>query len=164
MADIFGRSDQVYASGFEKTDNQGVIIAGDDIHLVQDFTITYNQSVQPLYEVGSLRVWFTAAPQAGTVALNTIIGGVVESSLYDAESTDENTTTFRAGKRTGVNDSLFAPNVCEPREGTFAFDSCGGGGVFTCEGMVSTGVTVTGNSSLGHTALAVSYNFVNLKR
>lgn len=163
MADIFGRADQVYVSGFEKTDNQGVIIAGGDIHLVQDFSISYNQNVMPLYEVGSLRVWFTAAPQAGTVSLNTVIGGVVENAAYDAEQTDENTTRFTAA-RTGINDKLFTPNVCDPKEGTFAFDSCGGGGVFTCEGMVCTGVTVTGNSTQGHTALAVSYNFVNLKR
>lgn len=137
MGYIFGDSKPTFEHGFQKSDASGISISEGPISLVQDYNITFQQNATPLYEVGSVKVYFSAAPQTGTMAINLVV---------DKEQS-----------------KLFEPTVCKPGPITVAAENCDGAlDTFTCEDAFPTQVTIAGQSQQAHATLSVNYMFVAL--
>lgn len=88
MADIFG-NDISYGGGFRKKGNESAFqigLVGGALSLVQDASIQYGQSVQPLYEVGSANVFFSQTSSSGTATINRIVTNKtsIDYSKYSA--------------------------------------------------------------------------------
>lgn len=138
MADIFNNP-VVPGIGFRKESGTGLGVASGSIHLVQDFSVSYQQNIQPLYEVGSCTVYLTQTPAVGTLTINTVVG---------------------AG---GVK-SLLTATVCKPEPVTISWDGgCGKSLTFTCLGCVPQSVQWQGQAQNAYIMNGVTLTFVSLE-
>lgn len=79
--DIFGFTSKVGA-GFKESET-GVIIGGNTLSLVQQWSVQYAQQAQPIYECGTSTVYFASKHAAGTFQCQRI----VSSSFKEIQET-----------------------------------------------------------------------------
>lgn len=71
--DIFGY-EATHGGSFKKSSKGGFAFSGAGaIALVQNWNVQYQQNVNPLYEVGSDKVYWTGAHAAGTMTLTRVV-------------------------------------------------------------------------------------------
>lgn len=74
MADIFGFETTLGDKGFIEPSDGGVLIGTEgSISLVQDWNVGYNMSVNPIYECGTSKVYWSAKHASGSLTVNRVI-------------------------------------------------------------------------------------------
>lgn len=73
MADIFGYSDLVGTGHFANTSAAAAFkIGGSPVSLIQQWQVGYQQSVSPIYECGTPKVYYSAKHGSGTLTIGRI--------------------------------------------------------------------------------------------
>lgn len=79
--DIFGYNKQTATGGVMGPNFVTVTIgSASNIHLVQTVNLTYQRTVQPVYEIGSGSVWMQPGPASGSLTLSRVVG---QSGAFD---------------------------------------------------------------------------------
>lgn len=135
MADIFGYS-RTTASDVFVSDKSKLTIAGvSGVDLIQSWQVQYSQSIQPIYEVGSSRIFWAKGNPSGGGSISRIVGNTflrMTSDLCDKG------TTIQISNMSG---------------------SCEGGSIgLTCTGAICTSVGFS--SQAGNPTVAESVNFM----
>lgn len=74
MADVFGFGATLGEKGFIEPSDGGVIIGKDNtISLVQDWNVQYNMNINPIYECGTSKVYWSAKHASGNMTVNRVI-------------------------------------------------------------------------------------------
>lgn len=74
MADVFGFGATLGDKGFIEPSDGGVIIGEENtVTLVQDWQIQYQMNVNPIYECGTSKVYWSAKHASGTFTVNRVI-------------------------------------------------------------------------------------------
>lgn len=141
MADIFGYnrsgSTDIFTSEKSRLSISGV--SGAD-SLIQNWQLNYQQQIQPIYEIGSSRVYWLKANPVGSGSISKIVGsGVLRmgTSLCDTSGTS---ITIRAG------------------------GSCKGGSVnISCSGVVVTSVGFQSSAQTPIVTQNLGFMFASLK-
>ena len=140
MADIFGYNRSTAADVFV-ADKSRLSIAGvSGVDLIQSWSVSYQQQIQPIYEIGSSRVYWLKANPIGSGSISKIVGsGVLKmgTSLCDTSGTS---ITIRAG------------------------GSCKGGSVnISCSGVVVTSVGFQSSAQTPIVTQNLGFMFASLK-
>ena len=139
--DIFGY-EATHGGSFKKSSKGGFAFSGAGaIALVQDWSVTYQQQVQPLYEVGSDKVYWAGAHSAGSLSLTRI----VSKSHKDIVS--------------------LLGTLCSPKSPRIiAAEDCDGGDVaLQLRGCVISSVAWSGNSGTSYVQERVEAQFAGLE-
>lgn len=141
MTDIFNNTVSRGGS-FRKTDKGGFAFSGAGaIGLVQSWNVQYTQNIQPLYEVGSGKIYFSGSAQAGTMTIERIVGGS-KQSIVELLGTLCNPKSPR----------IVAAEDCDSGEVTLEIESC-----------VVSSVTWSGQAANAYVAESVQAQFIGLK-
>jgi hypothetical protein len=75
MADVFGRSDSPFVGAFS-ADQSRLFFADQNMagSLTQNLNVQYNQTVSPLFEIGSSNRYYVVGRTSGNMGLGLIIG------------------------------------------------------------------------------------------
>ena len=81
MANVFGYTEANLGGVFKASESGGFIVSGgggasfdDGIAFVQQWSAQYQQQVNPVYEVGSSKVYFAVRSASGTLTIARIVG------------------------------------------------------------------------------------------
>ena len=77
-SEVFGYKD-TWGGGLKSPDSAGFMFNERDLALVQQWNVQYQQTVTPLFECGSSKIYFAAKHASGTCSLGRVVtGGVSE--------------------------------------------------------------------------------------
>jgi hypothetical protein len=139
--DIFGY-EATHGGSFKKTSKGGFAFTGAGaIALVQNWSVQYQHTVNPLYEVGSDKVYWTGSHAAGTLSITRI----VSRSAKDIVS--------------------LLGQLCDPKAPRIvAAEDCEGGTVsLQLNGCIVQSVSWSGNSQNAYVEEQVQAQFVGLE-
>lgn len=74
MADIFGYNRTGASDVFVADRSRLSIVGVDGVDLIQGWQITYQQNIQPIYEVGSSRIFWAKGNPIGNGSISRIVG------------------------------------------------------------------------------------------
>ncbi len=139
MADIFGYNRTGASDVFVSDRSKLTIVGVDGADLIQGWSISYQQSISPIYEVGSSRLFWAKGNPSGTGSISRIIGSNFLSMTSDI-----------CDKGTTVSISNTA-------------GSCSGGGVtLTCTGAICTQVGFSAQAGNPTVSESVGFMFASL--
>lgn len=123
--DIFGYR-VTNPKGFKKQDNGSLISLGGSLKMIQNWNVSFNQNIVPVYDCGSSDVYFVGSNAVGTLTVGRVVG-------QDAIK---------------VNDSM--GTVCSPGTASINMKTgCGnssGGSKVSLTGVIVTGVGWSGQA------------------
>lgn len=140
MADIFGYN-RTGASDVFVADRSRLSITGvAGVDLIQGWQIGYQQSIQPIYEVGSSRIFWAKGNPLGSGTISRIVGNSILRMTSDI--CDKGTTLTI----------------------TNASGACSGGNVnITCTGAICTSVGFSSQAGNPTVAESVAFQFAALQ-
>lgn len=142
MADVFGFDTKV-GEGFIESEEAVLIGSSSPLHLIQDWNVAYNMSVNPVYECGTSTVYWSVKHASGNLTVNRIVA----SNYEDIKQTlgwvcEPETVVIKAF--TGQCDNVTPVNL-------------------TLLGDILTGVTYSGNSQQAYVGENLTAQFVGLE-
>lgn len=96
MADIFGYNRGGASDVFVADRSRLTIVGVDGVDLIQNWSIQYQQNIQPIYEVGSSRLFWAKSNPVGNGSIGRIVGTsflTMTSNLCDKGTTIAITNT-----------------------------------------------------------------------
>lgn len=139
MADIFGYNRTGASDVFVADKSKLTIVGVDGVDLIQSWSISYTQSLQPIYEVGSTRIFWAKSNPVGGGNIGRIVG---TSFLRMSTDLCDKGTTIQITNSAG---------------------SCAGGQVnLTCTGAVCTSIGFQAQAGNPTVAESVAFQFTSL--
>jgi len=140
MADIFGYNRTGASDVFVADRSRLSIVGVDGVDLIQGWQIGYQQSIQPIYEVGSSRIFWAKGNPLGSGNISRIVGNSILRMTSDI--CDRGTTLTI----------------------TNASGACSGGNVnIVCTGAICTSVGFSSQAGNPTVAEAISFQFASLQ-
>lgn len=140
MADIFGYNRAGASDVFVADRSKLSIVGVDGVDLIQGWQIGYQQSVQPIYEVGSSRIFWAKSNPMGNGSISRVVGNGILRMTHDI--CDKGTT-------------LTISN---------ASGACNGGQVnLVCTGAICTSVAFSSQAGNPTVSESVSFQFTSLQ-
>lgn len=140
MADIFGYNRTGASDVFVSDRSRLTIVGVEGADLIQGWSISYSQSITPIYEVGSSRLFWAKGNPTGGGQIGRIVGTNFLSMTHDI--CDKGTTIVIANTS----------------------GSCSGGGVsLTCTGAICTSVGFSAQAGQPTVSESVSFMFASLE-
>ena len=140
MADIFGYNRTGASDVFVADKSQLTITGVDGVDLIQGWQIQYQQSIQPIYEVGSSRIFWAKSNPLGSGSIARIVGNSILQMTHNI--CDKGTTVTI----------------------TNASGSCSGGQVnLVCTGAICTSVGFSSQAGNPTVAESVAFQFTSLQ-
>ena len=139
MADIFGYN-RGGASDVFVADKSTLTISGvSGVDLIQNWQVTYQQSIQPIYEIGSSRLFWAKGNPIGSGTIGRIVGN---SFLSMSSSICDTGATLSIGNASGA---------------------CSGGAVgLTCFGVVCTSIGFSAQAGNPTVSESLGFQFSSL--
>ncbi len=139
MADIFGYNRTGASDVFVADKSKLTIVGVEGVDLIQNWSIQYTQSIQPIYEVGSSRLFWAKGNPIGQGSIARIIGTTFLSMTSDI--CDKGTTVVISN----------------------ASGACSGGGIsLTCSGAICTSVGVSAQAGNPTVSESIGFQFAAL--
>jgi len=140
MADIFGYNRTGASDVFVADRSRLSIVGVDGVDLIQGWQLGYQQSIQPIYEVGSSRIFWAKGNPMGSGNISRIVGNSILQMTHDI--CDKGTTLVI----------------------TNASGACSGGQVsLTCTGAICTSVGFSSQAGNPTVAESVAFQFAALQ-
>ena len=83
MADIFGYNRTGASDVFVADRSKLSIVGVEGVDLIQGWQIGYQQSIQPIYEVGSSRIFWAKGNPLGSGSISRIVGNTLLQMTHD---------------------------------------------------------------------------------
>lgn len=139
MADIFGYSRTTASDVFVSDKSRLSIVGVEGVDLIQSWQVQYTQSIQPIYEVGSSRIFWAKGSPSGNGSISRIVGSTFLRMTSDI--CDKGTTI----------------------QITNASGACSGGEVgLTCTGAICTSIGFSSQAGNPTVSESVSFMFASL--
>ena len=139
MADIFGYNRTGASDVFVADKSKLTIVGVSGADLIQSWSISYQQSITPIYEVGSSRLFWAKGNPVGEGSIARIVG-----------------TTFLS-MTSGICDKGTTITI------TNASGACSGDGIsLTCTGAICTSVGVSAQAGNPTVSQSVTFQFASL--
>lgn len=139
MADIFGYNRTGASDVFVADKSKLTIVGIDGVDLIQGWQVQYQQSIQPIYEVGSTRIFWAKSNPIGNGSISRIVGS--SFLKMSSEICDKGTTITI----------------------TNAAGSCSGGQVgLTCTGSICTSIGFSAQAGNPTVSESVAFQFTSL--
>ena len=140
MADIFGYNRTGASDVFVADRSRLSIVGVDGVDLVQGWQIGYQQSIQPIYEVGSSRIFWAKGNPMGSGSISRVVGNSILRMTSDI--CDKGTTIVISN----------------------ASGACTGGQVsITCLGAICTNVGFSAQAGNPTVSESVAFQFTSLQ-
>jgi hypothetical protein len=140
MADIFGYNRGGASDVFVADKSRLTIVGVDGVDLIQNWQVSYQQSIQPIYEVGSSRLFWAKSNPIGSGSIGRIVG---QSFLS------------------------MSGNICDKGATiviTNASGSCSGGEVgLSCIGSICTSIGFSAQAGNPTVSEALAFQFTSLQ-
>ena len=139
MADIFGYNRTGASDVFVADKSKLTIVGVEGVDLIQGWQVGYQQSIQPIYEVGSSRIFWAKGNPMGSGSIARIVGNTLLMMTHDL--CDKGTTVVI----------------------TNASGACSGGEVgLTCTGAICTSVGFSAQAGNPTVSESVAFQFASL--
>ena len=139
MTDIFGYNRTGASDVFVADKSKLTIVGVSGADLIQSWSVSYTQSITPIYEVGSSRLFWAKGNPVGQGSIARIVGKTFLSMTSDI--CDKGTTITI----------------------TNASGACSGGGIsLTCTGAICTSVGVSAQAGNPTVSQSVTFQFASL--
>lgn len=139
MADIFGYNRTGASDVFVADRSHLTIVGVDGVDLIQGWQIGYQQSIQPIYEIGSSRIFWAKANPTGSGQISRIVGNTMLMMTHDI--CDAGTTVVISN----------------------ASGACSGGSVsLSCSGAVCTSIGFSAQAGNPAITESVAFQFASL--
>lgn len=159
MADIFGFGATLGDKGFIEPSDSGIAIGTDGaLSLLQDWNVGYNMNVNPIYECGTSKVYWSAKHASGTFTVNRVI----------ADTTDLK-QTFGWICQPATFEIKVYTSYCNVKEGSTNEKVTPGGTPekqpvnLTVSGSILQGVTYSGNNQQAYVSEQLTSQFSGLE-
>ena len=140
MADIFGYNRGGAADVFVADRSRLTIVGVDGVDLIQNWSVQYQQNIQPLYEVGSSRLFWAKSNPIGSGSIGRIVG---QSFLTMSHDICDGGTTVTITNASG---------------------SCSGGQVaLSCVGAICTSIGFSAQAGNPTVSESLAFQFASLK-
>jgi hypothetical protein len=140
MADIFGYNRGGAADVFVADRSRLTIVGVDGVDLIQNWSVQYQQNIQPLYEVGSSRLFWAKSNPIGSGSIGRIVG---QSFLTMSHDICDGGTTITITNASG---------------------SCSGGQVgLSCVGAICTSIGFSAQAGNPTVSESLAFQFASLK-
>lgn len=140
MADIFGYNRTGASDVFVADRSKLTIVGVDGVDLIQGWQIGYQQSIQPIYEVGSSRIFWAKSNPMGSGSISRVVGSTFLQMTHD------------------VCDKGTAITI------TNASGACAGGSVnLVCVGAICTSVGFSSQAGNPTVSQSVAFQFTSLQ-
>ena len=140
MADIFGYNRSTAADVFVADKSRLTIVGVEGVDLIQSWNVSYQQQIQPIYEIGSSKLYWAKSNPIGGGSIGRIVGNTFLRMSSDI--CDKGTTI-----------------VISNASGT-----CSGGEVgLTCTGAICTSVGFSAQAGNPTVSESVSFQFAALE-
>ena len=140
MADIFGYNRTGASDVFVADRSKLSIVGVDGVDLIQGWQIGYQQSIQPIYEVGSSRIFWAKGNPLGSGNISRIVGNTLLQMTHDI--CDKGTTITISN----------------------ASGACTGGAVnLVCTGAICTSVGFSAQAGNPTVSESVAFQFTSLQ-
>lgn len=139
MADIFGYNRTGASDVFVADRSRLRIVGVDGVDLIQGWQIGYQQTIQPIYEVGSSRIFWAKGNPIGSGSISRVVG---KTLLMMSHNICDTGTTVIISNASGA---------------------CSGGEVnLTCSGAVCTSVGFSAQAGNPTVTESVTFQFASL--
>ena len=139
MADIFGYNRSGASDVFVADKSRLTIVGVSGVDLIQNWQVSYQQNIQPIYEVGSSRLFWAKSNPIGSGSIGRIVGN---SFLTLTSDICDKGTTISISNTSGA---------------------CNGGGVgLTCVGAVCTSVGFSAQAGNPTVSESLTFQFSSL--
>ena len=140
MADIFGYSRTGASDVFVADRSKLTIVGVEGVDLIQGWQIGYQQSIQPIYEVGSSRIFWAKSNPIGSGSISRVVGNSFLMMTSDICSTGATVIISNAS------------------------GACAGGKVgLTCTGAMCTSVGFSAQAGNPTVTESVAFQFASLQ-
>lgn len=140
MADIFGYNRTTASDVFVADKSTLSIVGVEGVDLIQSWSVQYSQNIQPIYEIGSSKLYWAKGNPIGGGSIGRIVGN---SFLRMSSDICDKGTTISIANASG---------------------SCSGGNVgLTCTGAICTSVGFSAQAGNPTVAESVSFQFASLE-